>query len=65
MSDWYQLEVEAALRELNSSSELGLSSAEAAARLEKFGPNELVEKGAKSPLAIFADQFKDLSLIHI
>ncbi len=63
MSDWYQLEVEAALRELNSSSDLGLSSAEAAGRLEKFGPNELIEKGAKSPLAIFADQFKDLMVI--
>ena len=63
MSDWYQLEVEAALRELDSSAEMGLTSAEAAGRLDKFGPNELVEKGAKSPWAIFVDQFKDLMVI--
>jgi Ca2+-transporting ATPase len=63
MSDWYQQDFEAVLKQLNTSVESGLSSASAARRLEEHGPNELIEKGAKSPLAIFLDQFKDLMVI--
>ena len=63
MSEWYQLETEATLRELGTNVQSGLTSEEAARRLQEYGPNELVEKGAKSPLAIFLDQFKDLMVI--
>jgi len=41
----------------------GLSSAEAAARLLKYGPNALKEKPKRSPLAMFLDQFKDFMIL--
>ncbi len=63
MSEWYQLETEATLNELGTTIQNGLTSDEAARRLEQYGPNELVEKGAKSPLAIFLEQFKDIMVI--
>ncbi|MBW7959260.1 MAG: cation-translocating P-type ATPase [Anaerolineae bacterium] len=63
MSEWYQLETEATLRDLGTTVQTGLTSGEAARRLEEYGPNELVEKGAKSPFAILLDQFKDLMVI--
>ena len=63
MSDWYQLDTEAVLQQLDTSAAYGLSDETAAARLAQYGPNELVEKGAKSPLAIFLEQFKDLMVI--
>jgi Ca2+-transporting ATPase len=63
MSNWYQLESDMVLEQLGTSMETGLTQAEAAQRLEQYGPNELVEKGKKSPWAIFFDQFKDLMVL--
>jgi len=63
MSDWYQLDTAAVLQQLDTSPTHGLTDEAARARLEQYGPNELVEKGAKSPLAIFLEQFKDLMVI--
>ena len=37
----------------------GLSAAEAAARLEKYGPNELQEKKGKTKLQMFLSQLND------
>lgn len=44
---------------LQTSTDKGLSAAEAASRLEKYGPNQLKEKKRKSWWARFFDQFKD------
>lgn len=63
MSNWYRMSADAVIAELDTNPETGLSSAEAARRLEQYGPNELVEKGAKSPWAILLDQFKDTMVI--
>ena len=41
--EWYQLEIEAALRRAKSSPQ-GLSGAEAARRLAENGPNRLAEQ---------------------
>lgn len=43
---------------LNSHLENGLDEGEAAARLEKHGPNAIAEEKAKSPWIIFITQFK-------
>ena len=59
---WHAKDIETTLQELNTTSS-GLDSAEAAARLEKYGPNELTAKSAKSPLAMILDQFKDFMII--
>ena len=55
--NWYQLDVESALRELQSDREAGVSTAEAEARLQKHGPNELVERGGRNPWRILWEQF--------
>ena len=41
----------------------GLSADEAAARLQRFGPNTLIEPHRRSPLATFAAQFADLTTL--
>ncbi len=63
MSEWYQLPADEVLQKLESDPENGLTSAEAARRLEQFGPNELVEKGSKSPWLILWDQMKEPMVI--
>ena len=59
---WYRLTVEESLQRLESGPK-GLSSDEAARRLEKFGPNELQAKGRVSPWAILLEQFKNVLII--
>jgi P-type Ca2+ transporter type 2C len=44
---------------LKTHSSDGLSGTEAQARLAQYGHNQLKEKGGRSPLSIFLDQFKD------
>ncbi len=58
-TDWYRFDADAALNALDSSRN-GLSSVEAAKRLARYGPNELVDRGGRSSLQIFLSQFKDL-----
>ena len=45
------------------SSAAGLPPEEAALRLRKYGPNALKEKEARSPLAMFLDQFRDFMIL--
>ena len=60
---WHALSVEETLHTLELSIEQGLASSEVQKRYEKFGPNELIEKGAKNPWRIFLDQFKETMVI--
>jgi Ca2+-transporting ATPase len=60
---WHILSVEETLSTLDVSSEQGLPQNEAQMRLEEYGPNELVEKGAKSPWKILLDQFKETMVV--
>jgi Ca2+-transporting ATPase len=53
----------AALDELGVESAAGLDSQEAALRLDKVGPNELVERGGTTPWRIFVGQFTDVMVI--
>jgi Ca2+-transporting ATPase len=57
---WYALDVDPLARELGSSPEAGLSDAEAARRLERYGPNELPKARSVSPLTIFLRQFSNI-----
>ncbi|HSJ52630.1 MAG TPA: HAD-IC family P-type ATPase, partial [Anaerolineae bacterium] len=56
MGNWHQLETEQVLSQLQSNGAAGLTAAEAARRLEEHGPNELVERGIKSPWRILWEQ---------
>src|SRR2546425_491591 len=60
--DWHALRAEAVLQKLDSSP-LGLTSREAAERLSRFGPNELVQTARVSPLRILLSQFIDVLVI--
>ncbi|MCX7794083.1 MAG: cation-translocating P-type ATPase [Thermodesulfovibrionales bacterium] len=59
---WYQKDLKQIFEELKTSPQ-GLSSEEAASRLEQFGPNELKEKKKRSPMMMFFDQFKDFMIL--
>ena len=61
-TDWHQLTPERVLEKL-ASSDAGLTHDEARRRLERFGPNELVEKRRKSLWMMFLDQFKDFMIL--
>jgi len=60
---WYQLSRQEVFEKLSTQAE-GLSSHEAALRLESFGPNELREEETTRILQIFLNQIKN-PLIYI
>jgi Ca2+-transporting ATPase len=62
-STWHTLDCEAALDRLGVTGDRGLEASEAAQRLEEQGPNELLDRGAKSALRIFAEQFASLMIL--
>jgi len=64
LSSLHAKETEEALQDLGSDLN-GLSSEEAQVRLQKFGPNELVERKRTSPFQIFLNQFKDIFVIML
>jgi Ca2+-transporting ATPase len=60
---WHTLDPASALTRLGVSPKRGLSPQAASQRLKEEGLNELVERGAKSPLRIFAEQFTSLMVL--
>ncbi len=60
--DWHAVDLETAF-ERQSSSPVGLPTTDAAKRLEKVGPNELVQTTRISPMKIFLEQFTDVLVI--
>ncbi len=60
--DWYRHDLVATLVALNTTAS-GLDDKAAQARLDEYGPNELVEKGAKSPFAILWEQFTNIMVL--
>lgn len=64
-STWHTLPSERVIELLQSDRTTGLSTGQAADRLEKYGTNELVEMVGRSPLTIFVDQFKNIMLVML
>ncbi|MFO7732114.1 MAG: calcium-translocating P-type ATPase, SERCA-type [Candidatus Aminicenantes bacterium] len=60
MTKWWRLGEDDIARTLGTDLGAGLSPEEAGSRLATHGPNELLEKKGRGPLAIFLDQFKGL-----
>jgi Ca2+-transporting ATPase len=60
--DWHRHDVAGALAALDTAAG-GLSDGAAQARRGQHGPNELVEKAAKSPLAILWEQFTNIMVL--
>ena len=63
MNHWHQQTTDTILQTLSVSAASGLTAAEAAARLEKYGPNELEERGGKGPLPILIEQFSSTMVL--
>ncbi|MGD8405007.1 MAG: cation-translocating P-type ATPase [Anaerolineales bacterium] len=61
--NWHRTESQTALEQLDTNKETGLTASEAAARLSQHGPNELVEKGGRSPLQIFWAQLTETMVL--
>ena len=59
---WHQLDPREVTERLQSS-DSGLTPEEVRQRLERFGPNELIEKKRKSLGMMFLDQFKDFMIL--
>ncbi len=62
MTNWYSMDAEHVLQELDSRAE-GLTESQARQRLEEYGPNELQERAGRSPLKVLAGQFTDTMVI--
>ena len=59
---WHTLTVEQTFSDLKSSAH-GLSAAEAARRLDEYGPNEVQSAGRVSAMAILLEQFKNVLIV--
>ncbi len=59
---WHQKNIDAVFEELKTSP-AGISSQEAVARLNEYGPNELKEKKKRTPFMMFLDQFRDFMIL--
>ena len=60
---WHALDVPDVLGKLGADPARGLSAAEAGARLEKYGPNELKLERKVSPWTLFVHQFTNVLII--
>ncbi len=63
MKNWHQLEIEQTLKQLTTNPKTGLSTAEAQKRQEEYGPNQIIERGMKSPWQILLDQFTEIMVV--
>ena len=59
---WHTLTVEKTFSDLKSSAN-GLSAAEAARRLDEYGPNEVQSAGRVSAMVILSEQFKNVLIV--
>lgn len=57
MNEWYKLTRNDVIDQLNTSVEHGLGQVEVERRLAEHGPNELLDRGGKSPWRILWEQF--------
>lgn len=61
--EWHRMNIDEALKALETDGKEGLTSSEASARLERYGPNALAEEEPKTLLQMFIDQFKDFLVL--
>ena len=63
MKSWYQMDVPDVFSELETDLKTGLDQAGVQQRRQKFGPNELVERGMKSPWKILLEQLTEIMVV--
>lgn len=64
-SAWHTLEVVKALKRLGSDRTFGLTTSKVGEYFKRYGSNELVESGTRSPAEILWDQFKNIMLLML
>ena len=65
MSEWFRQTTEEVVTSLDTDAESGITSQEAQRRLEKYGLNELIERGIKSPWLILWEQFTEVMVVML
>jgi Ca2+-transporting ATPase len=63
MKNWHQLDTAAVLKQIATDGSIGLTGAEARARLERFGRNDLQAARPVSPWKILAEQAKNVLVV--
>jgi len=63
MSEWYQIGLDEAVSNLGSDASAGLSTREAANRLQEYGANEVIDHGVKNPWRIVWEQLTALMVL--
>ncbi|CAB3645979.1 cation-translocating P-type ATPase [Trinickia soli] len=63
METWHTLSADAVTQRLVSDAANGLCGEEAARRLARYGPNEIVEAKGRSVIAMFLAQFRDFAIL--
>ncbi|MFH1896750.1 MAG: calcium-translocating P-type ATPase, SERCA-type [Candidatus Desantisbacteria bacterium] len=61
--NWYTKSIDKSLQELQTNKGNGLSDAEAQERLEKTGPNQLIQEKQSGPWVMFLHQFTDFMIL--
>ncbi|MBD2579690.1 cation-translocating P-type ATPase [Oscillatoria sp. FACHB-1406] len=64
-TSWYAQPLETTLQQLESNPNTGLSAAEASARSQRYGLNEITESGGRSAWRILLDQFNNIMLLML
>ena len=60
---WHTLEPDQVLAQLQTDPRTGLTTAEAEKRRQRYGPNELVDRGGVSPWKILWDQLTSIMVL--
>ncbi|HEY4692403.1 MAG TPA: cation-translocating P-type ATPase [Bellilinea sp.] len=63
MQDWHRITVDEAVTQLETQIQTGLTPAVAEQRLEQYGPNELIDRGLKSPWKILWEQLTEVMVL--
>ncbi len=63
MENWFAKQPQEILQELDTNLENGLSDEEVAVRQDKFGLNELIDRGTKSPWKIILEQLSETMVV--
>ncbi|MFZ3079638.1 MAG: cation-translocating P-type ATPase [Bellilinea sp.] len=63
MQEWHRMDYHAAAAQLDTEIKTGLDPAEAEQRLQTHGPNELVDRGLKSPWKILWEQVTEVMVL--
>lgn len=63
MKNWFAKQPQEILKELDSNLESGLATNEVTIRQQKYGANELIDRGTKSPWKIIFEQLKETMVL--